>query len=550
MKKRFLNCLILTFLAVIMFWSVSFANILSVLPPENNAHDPCTRVSARFADASKLIGDLYPSKFFEAIEPIASSFELEEIVQIANVAKALSESNLREVAVQIVLGEDNELHDGGVIMSVPGGKRILDDAVKSGKLTLFDLLSSLGEPVIEAMNAFGIPFSEYVFERDSDGVFSNSDYYVCIVGDKIVMFNSKEGTLSVAKAVRDAPQGVPFTTKHQTVFLVHASKEIAKTPEDINIEIGISYEDSTWKMKAVTNAFKLMPGRLRIPLEGKELERVQKVIETVPMVGKGSPFLISGGNTFIDGLDSIEEQLMTAGDMSLTLNWAILLHMVQQYGISKKDLGDLLAGSAAIVLGLDSKLFEIPLSLGGYFAVTGRDGAAARVISSVSDALAISGEVAAESKIDGWDKVFSVTLDPSMTGFLIAQRGETLLAGIMNPDDLKFELTAEEVGTPEEKMLNWMFLSAERIWTSARSAYVPLSAMAMSGWFGEITDEQKKIIQFTGQLLKTDFPINAFKLWMPAPDELEYHIIMNPSPGVDFWKVFFEWFIRILNTVD
>jgi len=232
--------------------------------------------------------------------------------------------------------------------------------------------------------------------------------------------------------------------------------------------------------------------------------------------------------------------------MKLTLHWARLIHVAEQYGITKKDLGNLLAGSVTAILGLDAKLFEIPLPLGGYFAFTGKDEAAANIANSLYGTLVMM-KIATETKVDGWDKVYSMTPDPSVPGFLIAQKGETLLVGIMNPEDLKIKLNAKEIGITEEKILSWVVLNTEKIWKALRKTYVPLSAMVMTGIFGKISDSEKEAIQFTQHLLKADFPVNALNLWSLSPEELDINIIVNPSPSGDFWKVFFEWLVKVID---
>ena len=543
MKKRFLNGLALAFFTVFMSCGVCFANLLSFLHSENAAHNSHSRITVRFMDASKLIGELFPSKLLEAMEPLAPAFGFERLFKIADVLKALAKSNLREVAALIVLDDDLDFYYGGVILSVPGGEKVLYDAVESGKLTLFDLLSSFGEPVIEVVSAFGIPFREYEFERDSDGIFSYKDNYVYIEEDKIIAFETREGTLSVAKAVKSGVETKMTRLDDPNVFLVNIVKKTSQTLEDIWAETGITYEDSTWKIKTLTNAFKMLPIGIISP---EELKSVQRILETVPMVGKGDPFLSSGSTTFIGRMEKIEEQLMIAGDMTLTLNWAMFLQAAQQIGISKNDLDNLLAGSAVFIFGLNSNVLGIPLPLGGYFAITAKDGTAGRVIGVIYESLAQKG-VTEESKVDGWDKVYYTSFEQSMPGFLIAQRGETILFGIINPDDLKSELNVREIGIPEGKILNWLVLSTEKIWKSARNAYSPLSAMAMSGMFGNIADDEKEIIRFTEQLLKADFPMDAIKLWMSSSEEIGLNIQMNPSPGGDFWKVFFEWLIMVID---
>ena len=550
MKKKVLKGLILTFLAILMSCGVCFADLLSVLhglPTGNADKNPCSRITVRLTDASKLIEDLYPIKLIEAMEPLSSGFGFDDFIKPVNVAKALSKSNIREVAALFVIDKNYALYDGGVIVSVPEGKKILDEADESGKLTLFELLSSLGKPVLEAMKAADILKDDQniEFKRDSDGIFFYDDNYVFIEGDKIISFKTKEGILSVVKAIKSGVETKVTDLKFQNILLVHTSKEMTKTLEDMKLEVGISYDNSTWKIKTITNAFRLMSKIHNI--EGKALEKAQKVLETLPMVGKGEPFFISGGNTFlVNGLESIEEQLMATGDMTLTLNWATFLQLASQYGISKYDLGNLLAGSVTAVLGLDTKFYTIPLPLGGYFALTGKDKAAENITVAANAALAEM-KVTTEAKVDGWDKVYTLATDPSMPGLLIAQKGETFLVGVMDPEDLRSELNAKEIGITEEKMLSWCVLNTEKIWKAVRSAYVPLSAMAMSGMFGKISDNEKEIVKFTQHLIRTDFPVNTLNFWLLSPEELDINILMNPSPAGDFWKVFFEWLVKVLD---
>ena len=541
MRKRFFSGLILALLVVLMSCGACFADLLSALP-EPAGENPYSKIAVRFTDASKLIEGLYPSNFIEAIAPLAARSEIEDFIKFSNVIKALSESNLREFASLLVLDEDLDFYNGGVIMSVPGGRKRLDDAAASGKLTLFDLVSSLGEPVLEAWKAVDDSFEDFEFERSSDGVFFYKNNYVYIQGDKIIVFATKESTLSAAEAVNSVETAARLN--HPNVLLVSVPKEMAETTEDIKAEIGFAYEDSTCRIKILSNVFRLMPGGINV--SGEELENALRVIETVPMVGKGDPFFTSGGNTFLEGLDEIEERLMEAGDMEITLGWAAFLQAVQQIGISKENLGNLLAGSMAMVFGLDSEFLGIPLPLGGYLAITGKEGAAANVIGVVSEVLAQTG-IATESKVDGWDKVYSVTFDPGMPKAVIAQRGESILAGIMNPEDLKTDLDINQVGVPSEKMLGWLVLDTEKIWKAARNAYTPISAMIMSGMFGSVSDEEREAVRFAGELLKTEFPQKTFKSWMASAEELDLHILMNPSHKGDFWKTLFELVVKLME---
>ncbi|MCL1941723.1 MAG: hypothetical protein FWG09_07255 [Synergistaceae bacterium] len=547
-SKRLLNGLLI-FLAVIMSCGVCFADLLSAIP-KDTGQVPSVRVAVRLTDAGKFIGDLYPSNLLDAIGLISPAFGLNELVAAGDIMKALSKSNLREAAAVFIYDKDGRNYDGGLILSVPGGVKILDGAVSSGKLTTYDLMRSFGEPVLEAMKAAGVSLVDHEFKLGGDGVFFGGNDYVCIEGDKIIMFETKEGALSAARAIKKAD--VPMETaklKSPNVFLIHVSKEISKTTDDINVEIGVSYDDSAWKIKALNNVFRMTPGGDSISVKAEELEAAVKVLETVPFIGNGTPFFTFGGKTFLDGFEAIEKYLMDAGDMDLTLNWATFLQMAQQCGISKEVLGNLLSGSIVMVLGLDSKLFEISLPFGGYFAATGREGAAEKAIAAISEILAQAG-LATESKVDGWDNVYSVNvLAHNIPSSVIARRGETLLAGFMSPDDLRTALDTKELGLTFDKTLSWIALSTEKIWACARSVYGPLSAMLMSGMFGDIPDGEKEIIQFTEQLLQTDIPIKALKLWIPAPGELDMEIIMNPSPHGDFWGILFEWALKIMNNI-
>jgi hypothetical protein len=264
------------------------------------------------------------------------------------------------------------------------------------------------------------------------------------------------------------------------------------------------------------------------------------------MVGKGIPFSIIGGNTFIDDVDYIEEWLMNNGDMDLTLNWAMLLQIAKQFGISKKDIGNMFSGSIAVILGLDTEFFGVPLPFGGYIALIGKDGAAERFANAIHKALDDS-SIVTELKTEEWNKLLAVSVVPNMPSVIIAQKEEALLLGVMNPEEIEAEINIEEIGIPSEKMLSWIILNTERMWKVIHNAYAPLSVMILSGLLGDISANEKEAILFAQNFTNTDFPMNAFSLWAPSIDELEIIISMNPSPEGDFWRVFFEWLFKIID---
>jgi hypothetical protein len=80
-----------------------------------------------------------------------------------------------------------------------------------------------------------------------------------------------------------------------------------------------------------------------------------------------------------------------------------------------------------------------------------------------------------------------------------------------------------------------------------RNAFSPVSVMVLSGILGNISDNEKETLQFIQYLVKTDFPVNALNILAPSIEELDISILMNPSPEGDFWKVFFEWLVKIVD---
>ncbi|MCL2146918.1 MAG: hypothetical protein FWH52_03825 [Synergistaceae bacterium] len=549
MKNRFFRTIIFAFLAVLLSCGVCFADLLTLLPKiETEETGSYSRIAVRFTDAGKLLEDLYPSRLFEALAPMSSYFELDPLIKISNIVKALSKSNLRGFALLIVMDDVNsEIYDGGMIISLQDGNKTLEEAVKSGKLSLFDLVLSLGEPVLEAMKAIDDSFADFEFERDSDGIFFYEDNYVYIEGDKIITFDTKESVLSVVDAIKSGAETSLAGLEYPNIAFLNISRKIADTSEDLKIEIGLSYENSIWNIKTRGNVIKLM-SKIR-NLEQKALEKDQEALLPIPMTGKGIPFFMIGGDTFLDDTDDIEEWLMKTGDMDLTLDWAMFLYIAKQFGISKVDIGNMFSGSTAIILGLDTKFFGITMPFGGYVALTGKNGAAAQFQSAISKALEETATVT-EPKVDEWDKVLAVRLVPGAPNVLIAQKDETLLIGVMNPEDIESEINTKDVGMPNERMLSWLILNTERIWKSIRNVYSPLSGIILSGLFFEVSDSEKEAIQFARNLINTDFPVNALNIWVPSIDELEINISMNPSPEGDFWGVFFEWLAKMFISPD
>lgn len=544
MKNRIFVVFILVISAIMMFCGVGDADLLSVIPKMAAVEDDSYSISLRFADARKLIEDLYPYKLFEALEPLSSDLGLDSLVNMNNIVKALTKSNIREFASLIVMNSYSELRDGGVIISVPDSKSALDEVSISGELTLYNLVIMIGGvQLLEAIKAADDSFEDYVFMRDRNGVFYYKNNYICIDGDRIISFETKEATLSVADAVRAGVDTKTTDFESPNILLIHIPKVIAETAENIKAEIGFLYENSTWKIKTKSNVFRLMSGIGVI--ESETLERPQIALNTIPIVGRGKPFFSAGGNTFIDGADSIEERLMNLGDMVLTLNWATFLQIAQQYGISKKDIGNLFASSVAVVFGLDSKFFEIPMPLGGYIAFTGKNNAASKIIGAISKSTAETG-VMTESEIFGWDKVFSISIDPLVPNALIAQSGETLLIGVLNPEDLIIKLDINEIGLPDEKIISWINFSPEKVWKAVRKAYIPLSVLLFSGAFGDVSNSEKEAVRFAQKLLNTDLPIKWFNICVPSLEEVDINIAINPNPLGDFWKVLFMWLVKVM----
>ena len=545
MIKRLYKILILVFSAVFILCSVCFADLLTVLPKiAEEEMDKYSGLSIRFKDTSKLIEDLYPTELFKAAELMSNHLELDSLVKAGNVVKALSESNLREFAFMIIMdNEKSKTLNCGVILSVPDSQKMLDEINSSEECTLFDLVLAIGgNQLLEAIKAVDDPLQDIDFKRDSDGVYSHKDDYVFIEGDKIVIFDTKETTLSVAGAIRSEINARAADYESQNVFLVNIPLQITNSNEGIKAEIRISYENSTWKIKTISNAFRLISKSRG--LEKETLENAQKALSNIPMVGKGEPFFIGGINTFINDADNIEERLMDIGDMILTLNWAMFLQAAQQYGISRNDIGNILSGTAVVVLGLDCEFFEIPIPLGGYLAFTGKNNASARIIKAISESAAHR-EIMTETIVDGWDSVYAITIDPMVPNVLVAQSGETLLIGVMNSEDLRTKLDTEKMGIFNEKAVDIIILSYERIWKAVRKAYVLLNEMLTSEILGDLSDIEKEAVKFIQRLLNTDFPMNEIKLLIMSQEEIDLNIIMNPAPEGDFWKEFFLWLSKL-----
>ena len=544
MIKRFCKILIIVFSAILMLCSVCSADLLTVLPKMSAEEiDNCSGLYVRFKDANKLIKDLYPSEFIRAVKLMPSSPELDSLLKKVNVVKALAESNLKEFAFMIVMDTEKAImHDCGMILSVPGSKKMLDDIALSDDITLFDIVLAIGgTPLLEAIKDVDDTIQDFEFKRDSDGIYSNKNDYVFIEGDKIILFDTKETILSVADAIRSEVDAAAADYEFQNVFFVHIPQKIANTDEDIKAEIRVSYEKSTWNIKTISNAFRLISKSRS--LEKEALESAKKALRDIPLVGKGEPFFISGGSTFINDADYIEERLMDIGDMILTLNWAMFLQLVQQYGISKNDIGNILSGTVVMVLGLDCEFLEIPFPLGGYLAFTGKDNASAKIIKAMSESVALK-EILTETQVDGWDNVYAITIDPMIPSILIAQSEETLLIGVMNSEDLKIKLDAEKIGIFNEKAVSLIILSYERIWKALREAYGALSDLMTAGIFGELSDVEKNAVEFTQSLLNTSFPMSEIRLLISSQEEIDLNLKMNPSTG-DFWKEFFIWLSRL-----
>jgi len=184
-------------------------------------------------------------------------------------------------------------------------------------------------------------------------------------------------------------------------------------------------------------------------------------------------------------------------------------------GVTISDLENLLAGTLSVALGSDFTFMDMRVP-GGYVALTGRSGAAARIFnalrSSVPPFISLQ-----QLQVRGWDSL--VMVNPNMfipIPVIAGVSGETLFVGLLDPDGLGGtpEIPAEAARLFSEPAVYAGFIDVAAIWNLLRqelsdaNSLLNLALMNL-GPPNQNMAEQRRI------LLDSELSVPFIRAWAP-----------------------------------
>ena len=258
---------------------------------------------------------------------------------------------------------------------------------------------------------------------------------------------------------------------------------------------------------------------------------------------KGANLFLTGGGKLLFALSG--PLAFSADDIKIypefLVWWNRFVRQLERVNISESDVEDLLNGSFSVVFGSDATILgkRVP---GGYLALTGREGAAARMLGKFVDSEEFAQTVpVAPLSVDGWDSVYMV--DPALipAPLLFGVMEDTFFVGLVDSDALAMapELPSEVAAMLEEPLFGVGVIDIASIWNWLRQEIADpnslLSApLAMYDEDGSVGD----ILQF---ILEAEMSVPFVKIWSSELDNsfVEFSIADVPA-GKRLLPILFE----------
>ena len=282
---------------------------------------------------------------------------------------------------------------------------------------------------------------------------------------------------------------------------VDAILKIFKAP--LKMEMGFDSSPNNYRISAWINAFESISTMERFkdakPAAGANLFRV----------GAGKLLFGLAGATFFN-LDDLKIY------PEIEKEWDKFTKELSKRGIAEADLQNLLSGTVSMVAGVDATFGDHRIP-GGYLALTGKEGAALKLLSAfLEDEEVVKAGAFAPMKLDGWSSL--VRVDPALAPVpvLLGVQGETLFLGIVDPEGLtkKPEVGAETAKLLEEKSFSSAFLDVTSAWDYLRREMAdPKSPLAAA-----LKTQSARDAELVAFLMEAEPSVGFVKVWTPTLD--------------------------------
>ena len=528
LKKSFKKIIVAT-LFIFVFSSAAMAlsphNALSSRPAESFYATLCVN------DLNGLLQDVFSPANLTMVKSMMDPEEA-GVVDII----ALFVSQIPANTVVINAGMTGEMIPFvQVAASMPASVRSKLDSVADGSASGADIVSLL---LGDAALMFAGDFMPEV-QKGEKGPFYSLAGMVAIAAkeDLLLIAASQEDLEASVDALENEEKRLAFKRRFDSpnYLLMHIDYNLLP-------KFGDALGDETLsQMKELSNMFKAplevelgftpKPGSFLISGAANAMEAVvnaeERFKDKKPVEG-GGLFMAGGGKMLIAFSSPIS---FSSNDLKmypkLLEGWQEFIAGLAMIDLSESDIESMLDGSISLALGSDAKVMGMNVP-GGYIALTGREGAAIKIVEKLMGNPMVTGSIPlVPLKVDDWDALYTVHQEVIPMPILFGVMKDTLFLGFLDSEALgkKPDVSPEVAKMLEAPLFGAGVIDAGEIWNLLRKEVAnPNSLLAM-------IPEMEVAKVFFNELLGADLSIPLIKIWATEIETtfIEFSIVDVPE---------------------
>ena len=239
---------------------------------------------------------------------------------------------------------------------------------------------------------------------------------------------------------------------------------------------------------------------------------------------KGANLLQAGGGKLVLALSSplLVDAAQFKAYPETAFVWGEFIKHLGMINITEGEIEDLLNGAFSLALGSDATVMGANIP-GGYLALTGRNGAAAKILEKI---MALPDAPLVPLKADGWDSLFVADPAALPIPLTLGVMKETLFAGVVNSDSLSKTpaVPAEISKLLDNPLFGIGFVDVAGIWNWFKQELANPSSLITA----TIPEEAKGVLSL---VMEADLSVPLIKLWSTELDNvfMEFSIIDVPK---------------------
>ena len=474
-------------------------------------------------DLSGLLQDIFSQSNLDLVMPLIPPDEADGIKMIAAIA---SQVPAKSVLISAGMANTGPFVQGAI--SIPASARSKLDKVADGSATgaeIFTLLAGEGGMM------FAGGFSPELNKGDKGQYYTIMEMVAIAAKDDLLLIASspeeleasigalekKENRLSFKRRFdspnywlthMDIPTIAAFATQlGGDVSAFGAPAEYFKAP--LEFEFGFTLKPDSFLLSTAVNV-----------LESVANSAIYKDIKP----SKGANMLQVGGGKLFLAVSSplLLDATQFKAYPETAEAWNNIISAVNGLGITENEVVDILNGSISIALGSDATVMGASIP-GGYVALTGRNGAAAKILGKIME---LPGAPLVPLKADGWDSLFVADPAALPASLALGVMNETLFAGLVNSGALSKapELPAEISKMIDKPLFGIGFVDVVGIQNWLKQELANPSSLITAS----IPEEVKGILNL---VLEAELSVPLIKLWSAELETafMEFSIVDVPQ---------------------